>query len=90
MLFHPDGADVEDAAVRASERAGDFKVLTMIGELDDNGLASKHLVTKIIHESKRKRSIISSELEKSRLVASRQRHQQVMGDFGERDEAIRR
>ncbi len=88
MLFHPDRSDVEDATVGSGERAGDFKVLTMVGELNGHCLADKHLVTKILHEPKRERRIISGEFEKSGLVASRQRNQQVMGDFGERDEAF--
>ncbi len=65
MLFHPHGANIKYAAVRASERAGNLKVLSVKGPLRNHCISNKNLGPDVIDKLVSKRCIVTGELKKT-------------------------
>ena len=89
MLFHPDGADIKNVAVRPGERAGNLKILSVKGALGSHCITNKNLGPDVIDKLISKRCIVTGEFKKTRFVTPCQRDQQVVCDLGSRDDAFR-
>jgi hypothetical protein len=68
MFFHPDGADVKDAAIGASQTATDLVELTELGGFKRGGFNWEHLGARVVHELVGTREIIVRPLQQEVLA----------------------
>jgi hypothetical protein len=90
MFFHPEGADVQGAAVRAGERGCDGVKLAEWSAFDAFGLVKGKQAAKILQQPFGVGGMVASEGKEARFVRLGSGLKQVVGDLSWINEAVRR